>query len=120
MYGLNKFDFYVFVPFFDKIVHFLSGVATALIGHYAVEYFNAQRRPRLFRALFIIFFSMAIALTWEFFEFACDKLLGQNMQQLISTGVDDTMFDLLSATIGAVIGGWLMSRKGVSRYLIER
>lgn len=114
------FDFYVYVPFYDKIVHFLSGVATALIGHYAVEYFNAQRSPRLFRALFIIFFSMAIAVSWEFFEFACDKLLDTKMQQLISVGIDDTMYDLLSATGGAIVGGWIMSRKGVSRYLKEK
>ena len=67
-----------------------------------------------------MFFSMAIATTWEFFEFAMDKLLGLSMQQLISQGLDDTMYDLISATVGSIIGGWLMSRKGVSRYLIEK
>ena len=113
-------DLYKFVPYYDKITHCLSGVATALIGHYAVDYFNAQRSPRLFRGLFIMFFSMAIATAWEFFEFAMDKILGFSMQQLISQGLDDTMFDLISATVGAAIGGWLMSRKGVSQYLIEK
>jgi VanZ family protein len=113
-------DLYVFVPYYDKIVHCLSGVATALIGHYAVDYFNVQRSPRLFRGLFIMFFSMAIATAWEFFEFAMDKFLGFSMQQLVSQGLDDTMYDLISATIGSFIGGWLMSRKGVSQYLIEK
>lgn len=113
-------DLYKYVPYYDKIVHCLSGVATALVGHYAVEYFNVQRSPRLFRGAFIMFFSMAIATTWEFFEFAMDKLLGLSMQQLISQGLDDTMYDLISATVGSIIGGWLMSRKGVSRYLIEK
>ncbi len=113
-------DLYKFVPYYDKITHCLSGVATALIGHYAVDYFNAQRSPRLFRALFIVFFSMAIATAWEFFEFAMDKFLGFSMQQLISQGLDDTMFDLIAATVGSIFGGWLMSRKGVSQYLIEK
>lgn len=113
-------DLYKFVPYYDKIIHCLSGVATALIGHYAVDYFNAQRSPRLFRGLFIVFFSMAIATAWEFFEFAMDKLLGFSMQQLISQGLDDTMYDLISATIGSIFGGWLMSRKGVSQYLVEK
>jgi uncharacterized membrane protein YjdF len=95
-------------------------VATALIGHYAVEYFDAQRSPRLFRGLFIVFFSMAIATAWEFFEFAMDKLLGFSMQQLISQGLDDTMYDLIAATVGSVFGGWLMSLKGVSQFLKEK
>ena len=111
-------DLYIYIPYYDKIIHFLSGVATALVGHYAVEYFNAQRSPRLFRGLFIMFFSMAIATAWEFFEFAMDKLLGFSMQQLISQGLDDTMFDLLSATLGAFVGSWIMTKKKVQQYLI--
>ena len=113
-------DLYIYVPYFDKIIHCISGIATALVGHYIVDYFNVQRDPRLFRGLFIMFFSMAIATAWEFFEFAMDKLLGFSMQQLVSIGLDDTMFDLLAATLGAMIGGWLMSHKGVSQYLIEK
>lgn len=113
-------DLFVYVPYYDKIIHCLSGVGTALIGHYAVDYFNVQRSPRLFRGLFIMFFSMAIATAWEFFEFAMDKFFGFCMQQLVSIGLDDTMFDLLSATVGAAFGGWLMSRKGVSQYLVEQ
>lgn len=113
-------DLYKYVPYYDKIIHCLSGVATALIGHYAVDYFNAQRSPRLFRALFIVFFSMAIATAWEFFEFLMDKVFGFCMQQLISQGLDDTMYDLIAATVGSIFGGWLMSRKGVSKYLVEQ
>ena len=113
-------DLYVYIPYYDKVIHCLSGVSTALIGHYAVEYFSVQRSPRLFRSLFIIFFSMAIATAWEFFEFAMDKLLGFSMQQLISQGLDDTMYDLIAATVGSVFGGWLMSLKGVSQFLKEK
>lgn len=113
-------DLYKTVPYYDKAIHCLSGVATALVGHYIVDYFKVQRSPRLFRGLFIMFFSMAIATAWEFFEFFMDKVLGFSMQQLISQGLDDTMFDLIAATIGAAFGGWLMSRKGVSQYLIEK
>ena len=64
-----------------------------------------------------MFFSMAIAVIWEFFEFACDKFLGQSMQQLISVGVDDTMFDLLAATLGAGLGGWLLTIPHLVEYL---
>lgn len=110
-------DLYRTWPFFDKAVHFCSGVLSALVGYYALIYFKASRTPRIFKALFIMFFSISIAVLWEFFEFACDKLLGQSMQQLISVGVDDTMYDLLAATIGAALGGFLMAHPKIVKYL---
>jgi len=102
-------DLYRTVPFFDKAVHFCSGVLSALAGHYALVYYKANKTPNIFKAMFIMFFSIALAVLWEFFEFGCDKLLGQSMQQLVSVGVDDTMFDLLCATIGAGLGGYLLT-----------
>ncbi len=110
-------DLYRLWPFFDKIVHFFSGVFSALVGHYALVYFKTNKSPKVFKAMFIMFFSMAIAVTWEFFEFACDKFLGQSMQQLISVGVDDTMFDLLAATLGAGLGGYLLTIPHLIEYL---
>ena len=112
-------DLYKTVPYFDKVVHFFSGVFTALVGHYALVYFKVNKSPILFKAMFIMFFSMAIAVLWEFFEFGCDKLLGQSMQQLVSVGVDDTMFDLLCATVGAGLGGYLLTVPNLVEFLEE-
>lgn len=107
-------DFYKTVPQFDKIIHFISGVLSVILGYYVLIFFRAQKTTKAFRACFLICFSMAIAVLWEFFEFSCDKLLGQSMQQLISVGVDDTMFDLLSATLGGVIGTiWIINLKNL-------
>lgn len=107
-------DFYKTVPQFDKIIHFISGFLSVILGYYVLTFFKAQKNQRAFRICFLICFAMAIAVLWEFFEFACDKLLGQSMQQLISVGVDDTMFDLLSATIGAIIGAvWITHLKNL-------
>ena len=112
-------DLYKTVPYFDKTVHFCSGVFSALVGHYALVYFKVNKSPKLFKAMFIMLFSIAIAVLWEFFEFGCDKLLGQSMQQLISIGVDDTMFDLICATIGAGLGGYLLTIPNFVEYLEE-
>ena len=98
------FDFYKTVPMFDKVTHFVSGALTVLVGYYILKFFQQDKSSRAFRAVFLMCFCMAVAVLWEFFEFACDKLLGQSMQQLISVGVDDTMYDLLMATIGAGVG----------------
>ena len=110
-------DLYKTWPFFDKAVHFCSGVFSALVGHYALVYFKVNKSPKLFKAMFIMFFSMAIGVIWEFFEFGCDKFLGQSMQQLISVGVDDTMFDLIAATLGAGLGGYLLIIPNFVEYL---
>ena len=112
-------DLYKTVPYFDKTVHFCSGVFSALVGHYALVYFKVNKSPKLFKAMFIMFFSIAIAVLWEFFEFGCDKFLGQSMQQLISVGVDDTMFDLICATVGAGLGGYLLTIPNFVEYLEE-
>ena len=107
-------DFYKFVPQFDKAVHFISGFLSVILGHYVLIFFHAHKTSRAFRCFFLVCFTMAIAVLWEFFEFACDKLLGQSMQQLISVGVDDTMFDLLSATIGGIIAAcWIVRLKNL-------
>jgi len=113
------FDLYVgwssFI--FDKLVHFLSGVGTSIVGYYALNYYKTEKTPKFFRGLFIVFFSMAIAVMWEFFEFACDKFLGFHMQTLVADGVDDTMCDLLAATLGAILGAWLWSKPSYKRFI---
>ena len=102
-------DWYKTAPYFDKAVHFGSGVLSALVGYYALVYFKVMKNPRGFKILFIVSLCMLIAVGWECFEFASDKFLGQHMQQLISVGVDDTMFDLLAAAAGSIIGAVLMT-----------
>ena len=102
-------DWYKTTPYFDKAVHFGSGVLSALVGYYALVYFKVIKNPRGFKILFIVSLCMLIAVGWECFEFASDKFLGQHMQQLISVGVDDTMFDLLAAAAGSIIGAVLMT-----------
>ncbi len=102
-------DLYKTAPYFDKFVHFGSGVLSALIGYYALVYFKVTKNPRGFKILFIVSLCMLVAVGWECFEFASDKFLGQNMQQLVSVGVDDTMYDLIAAGLGSVIGAVLMT-----------
>lgn len=110
-------DFYKTVPYFDKIVHLLSGVFSALAGHYAIQHYKMSAAPDHFKAVFIVSFSLGIAVLWEFFEFACDKLLGQSMQQLVSIGVDDTMYDLIMAFIGSLIGGFMLTNAKFVAYI---
>ena len=110
-------DWYKTAPYFDKIIHFGSGILSALVGYYGLEYFKVKKAPRGFKFLFIISVCMLVAVGWECFEFCCDKFLGQSMQQLVSVGVDDTMFDLIGAFAGSLIGAALMTTPGFAKML---
>jgi hypothetical protein len=114
--GINM-DFYRTVPYFDKAVHFSSGIFSALAGHYAIQHYKMSSAPAHFKAIFIVGFSLGIAVLWEFFEFACDKFLGQSMQQLVSTGVDDTMYDLIVAFFGCLLGGFMIMNAKFVAYI---
>lgn len=98
------YGFYDLVPGFDKFVHFLSGILSAMIGIIILKQLNAVKENKiLFNILFVIFFAVFIAVMWEFFEFTSDKLFQRDAQKVVKTGVDDTMLDMLSATIGSSI-----------------
>lgn len=97
-------DFYKWRWFpFDKVVHLASGCLAAFVGREIIE--QASGKPDLlwFKALFCVCFVCFTAVLWECFEFACDQLFKQSMQQLISVGVADTMWDMISALIGGVV-----------------
>ena len=99
------FNAYKWLPHYDKVIHAVSGALTVVVGYMLWSYFKLPVKSKSIdvRALFAILLAISVAAVWEYIEFAADKLLGMNMQTLISEGVDDTMFDMIFATIGAII-----------------
>lgn len=98
------FDLYKIVYPFDKIVHTLSGVLTAFGAREIIDQASGKPDEMWFKALFSMGFVALVAVLWECFEFSMDQIAGMHMQELISTGVADTMFDMIVALIGGVIG----------------
>jgi uncharacterized membrane protein YjdF len=108
--------FYDHSMFFDKILHFTSGVVIAICG-FALVYGLSGSKTRevqlspFFIALFAFCFAMTITVFWEFFEYFMDVAFGLNMQRWkdgmnskgYPLGLHDTMQDMLVATIGALI-----------------
>ena len=98
------FDIYKqFYPF-DKIVHCASGVLAAFAARELIDQASGKPDQLWFKALFSISFVCLTAALWECFEFGCDQLLGQSMQQLITPGVEDTMWDIIVALLGGMVG----------------
>jgi hypothetical protein CLOSPO_02225 len=124
-------------PSYDKIVHTLSGVVAAFgakeildnfyDGKEATDYSGKTLEAKTgssgkstikrkvyhtgFAFLFIICFVAFTAAMWECFEFTYDKLCGGHMQELNAPGIDDTMGDIISATVAGIITAIFLRKK---------
>lgn len=93
---------YEILTFWDKVVHFGSGVLTAV---YSVVFLDLMAKkchftlPASLRAVTVSTVGGSVALLWEIIEFSNDTLFGSHMQ--LSNA--DTMTDLINGFAGAVL-----------------
>ena len=122
--------FYETFPWWDTMLHTLSGVVLALIALLLVYTLNQRHRESLhlspfFVALFAFSFAIMLGVLWEIFEFTMDQVFGMNTQ-ITETGVVDTMWDLIVDTLGALIvaiAGYIylkFGKKGVVGKTMDR
>lgn len=91
------------LPFFDKVLHFSSGLFLTIA---AMLLFYWIKRSRHFKdpqdwPLFLVFINavnMATALLWEFYEYAMLIFFNNDCINHTTTGVHDSMTDMLCAT----------------------
>lgn len=98
---------YAKLPGFDKFLHTSSGLILGVIGFILVYELNGKKNVGIklspfFACVFAFVFSVAAGAIWEIYEFACDQLFGWNMQNWKATGVEDTMWDIIVDSIGAL------------------
>lgn len=102
MYLGIDFNFYKFVPHYDKVIHAVSGVLSFVLGLMIADACDLKARKFIdARIIFALLISISIAFLWECVEFAADGLFEMSMQTLISEGPADTMLDMIWATLGA-------------------
>lgn len=93
--------------YYDKIVHFSSGILVALAGQelFALHAHKngIQQNNKWFQALFLMGAIALVAVGWECYEFLYDQFFGGNMQELVKAGVADTMWDMIASLIGGGI-----------------
>jgi uncharacterized membrane protein YjdF len=95
----------------DIVLHTSSGFLLGIIGFLLVYVLNETEQIQLkMRAGFVAFFAFLFALgtgaVWEIFEFTIDSLFGTDMQKTMlgdSSGLTDTMWDLIVDAVGALI-----------------
>ncbi len=99
-------SWYFRFPWYDNFIHLLSGILFSLIGlcFYARITGEGDRRHRpLLQGSYALFFSAFIAVVWECWEFFCFIALGNDAQQHLTTGVFDTMEDLIACMLGSAL-----------------
>jgi len=73
-------DFYYHIAWWDKLLHVCGGVLFAVIGGYLFTRMEPQSQRPWMAAVFGLLFSMAVAVLWEFVEYAMDRFGGMDMQ----------------------------------------
>lgn len=97
-------DFYHLITNYDKVMHLLSGFVTSFLALIILIQGNKfDSKDILFNCLFVISIVLMIASFWEFFEFFNDKLFCKDAQNVLTTGIYDTMMDMISAFIGSIL-----------------
>lgn len=94
--------------YYDKIVHFSSGILVVAAGQEFFQIYEQQsgrvRNVRWFQILFLMSAVALVAVGWECYEFLYDQLFDGNMQELVKSGVNDTMWDMIVSLLGGAIG----------------
>ena len=96
--------FYHKIWWFDLLCHFMSGCLTTVVSIIILDKYKLiDKKYRVFGIIFIIIFTVGIAALWEYFEFTIDKLSGNDTQNVLTTGVDDTIEDMMIATLPSIV-----------------
>ena len=99
----SALNLYGWIPEWDTLVHFDSGIMLAWLGMLFVR--RAEERvavafPRWFELTIVQLTAMAFAAAWEISEFASDILIGTVSQADLA----DTMSDIIAGTLGGLTG----------------
>lgn len=92
-------------PFYDKIVHFFSGILASIIA--MILYYMLKKQRAIYNkqdyVLFLIFImavNLSIAVIWEFYEYFMLIFFNNDCILHYTTGVHDSMTDMLCALGG--------------------
>lgn len=92
------------IYWYDSFTHLLSGVFTAFMAPILLKWLNRyDKKDIIFNIIYIILITLSVAVLWECVEFTIDKVLGMDTQKVLTTGVDDTMKDMICALIGSIL-----------------
>lgn len=111
----NVFNLYYIIPFWDKLLHFFSGIFLMCTAFIFINIYTEKGYISLNKTFTItaaLFFTLSVGAVWEFFEYIADLILDTNMQRYVlkdktpligQAALHDTMQDMLWAAVGAIV-----------------
>lgn len=118
---------YARIPYWDKIFHFLSGLLISVIGLAVYRLLSGhgadpKGREVSVALVFTALFNIAVAAIWEMYEYMLFIVFKIDAVNTLTTGVNDTMQDMIVCTVGGLL--FLLSarryfRKGKGSFLIN-
>ena len=109
--GFNGYQ----IPFFDKVLHFTSGIFISMLAIIIYWIIKKDRRisdekeHRIFM-LFVLNTNLAIAMLWELYEYMMLVLFNNDCINHYTTGVHDSMTDMICALIAGLIVLYAVNR----------
>lgn len=107
--------FYANVPYYDKLMHMLSGT---FVGYLAIPFFyllkpghRIERHDLALISVFITAVSLAVAGIWEMGEYIISLITPLDPQMTAATGINDTMQDMLVCAAGTLALLWPLRRQ---------
>lgn len=88
--------------YFDKFVHCASGVVILEIGYLVYKYY-IKENSKIFMLIFLNAFNMLIAFLWELYEYLLLILFNYDAIRHYTSGVHDTMTDMIVCFIGGLL-----------------
>lgn len=125
-FGGTFMGLYINTNWWDKFNHTLSGVLLGIAGLFFLNALTKQNDKVSAFGTFVYVFAFALmcGTVWEIYEFACDGILGSNMQKFRNdhtlveyigrAALTDTMGDIIVDAVGGAVAG-IASAIAVSR-----
>ena len=91
--------FYSKFTYYDFFAHFMFGFAGCIIGLYILNLFSVLDKNIVFNMIFMLFCTLALSSLWEIFEYIASIVFKEDVQNVLTTGVRDTMEDIIASLI---------------------
>lgn len=95
--------FYSIYTYYDVFAHFMFGFAGCIAGLYILNIFSVQNNNIVFNIFFMVFCTLALSSFWEIFEYISSIIFNDDVQNVLTTGVSDTMEDIIASFIASII-----------------
>lgn len=91
------------LPYFDKVTHFFSGIIFLEAAYIFYKHYLCHDQRKFLMFIFINAINAMIALFWEFYEYALLIFFNYDAINHYTTGIHDSITDMLVAVIGGLI-----------------